>query len=224
MEIELIITDDGSHTLFVPELNESFHSTYGAINESLHVFINCGLNAIDKDITLVNILEVGFGTGLNAFLTCIEVESQKKKVNYLGIEPFPLDKKIYSQLNYSQLIVNKHSESIFKKVHDVKWSVPNKITSNFTLLKSDKKLEDIELQTGKYDLVYFDAFAPDIQSELWTREIFNKIFSAMSIKGWLMTYSAKGSVKRALTDVGFKVENLTGPRGKREITRAIKNS
>jgi tRNA U34 5-methylaminomethyl-2-thiouridine-forming methyltransferase MnmC len=221
MKKELIKTEDGSHTIFVPELNEHYHSTHGAIQESEHVFIKEGYEKISKKLKIVNVLEVGFGTGLNAFLTFLIVKNKVKKVNYIGIEPSPVDENIYKKLNYPQMISPRNKED-FIRMHETNWKVPFFITDNFILNKIQSKIEDITLQPKRFHLVYFDAFAPSVQPELWEEDVFKKIHKAMQPQGILVTYSSKGTVKRALEKVGFQVELIPGPEGKREITRAIK--
>ena len=222
MNPELIITGDGSHTLFVPELNEHYHSTYGAIQESRHVFFEAGLKQIIINQPVVRILEVGFGTGLNAFLSLLEADRSGKTIHYTAIEPFPLEPAIIKLLNYPELL-GASTASLFKMLHEVVWNREMQITDHFVLYKILHDLKNIELQSGFFDLVYFDAFGPEVQPELWTEEIFRKIFSSIKKKGILVTYSAKGSIRRALKNAGFTVEKLAGPPGKREITRAIKN-
>ena len=222
MNPEIIITDDGSHTLFVPELKEHYHSTFGAIQESRHVFIEAGLKQIIPGHTHVKILEVGFGTGLNAFLSLIEAEKSEKTFHYTSIDPFPLTHDITSQLNYSELS-GIETSSLFKKIHDVEWDRENEITDHFFLHKIQNRIEKTGLEDSSFDLVFFDAFGPDVQPELWTEEIFRKIFLSLKRGGILVTYSVKGSVRRALKNSGFSVKKIPGPAGKREMTRAIKN-
>jgi tRNA U34 5-methylaminomethyl-2-thiouridine-forming methyltransferase MnmC len=222
MTLEILQTADGSHTLFVPELNEHYHSTYGAIQESRHIFIEAGFRQIPINQPVVRILEVGFGTGLNAFLSLLEADKSGKTIHYTAIEPFPLDPAIIKLLNYAELL-GASTESLFKMLHEADWNRKIQITDHFILHKVLHKLKNIELLRSSFDIVYFDAFGPEVQPELWTEEIFRKIFSSMKEKGILVTYSAKGSIRRALKNSGFSVEKLPGPAGKREITRAIKN-
>ena len=221
MQTRLEITSDGSHTLFVPELNEHYHSTFGAVQESMLVFIQSGFDKINKTIVPVHILEMGFGTGLNAFLTCIEADKSSRQVHYTGMEKFPLSDKIIKQLNYPEILDPSFFE-IFRLLHHVAWDQEIRITANFTLHKIEKGIHEVFLNPETFDLVYYDAFGPEVQPELWTDEIFRKIASAMKPDGILVTYSAKGSVRRALKSAGFEVEKLPGPTGKREITQATK--
>jgi tRNA U34 5-methylaminomethyl-2-thiouridine-forming methyltransferase MnmC len=222
MTPELILTLDGSHTLFVPELNEHFHSTYGAIQESRHVFIEAGLKQVLPDQIQIKILEIGFGTGLNALLSLLEADKSGKTIYYTSIEPFPLKPEITGQLNYPELL-GAENIVIFEKIHGGEWNCENQLTDHFFLYKVLNNLENTELEDNSFDLVFFDAFGPEVQPGLWTEEVFGKIFLSLKKRGILVTYSAKGSVKRALKNSGFTVENLPGPPGKREITRAIRN-
>ncbi|MBE9481672.1 MAG: tRNA (5-methylaminomethyl-2-thiouridine)(34)-methyltransferase MnmD [Bacteroidetes bacterium] len=223
MTLKLIQTGDGSFTLFVHELNEHYHSTFGAVNESRHIFINAGFNYFKNITEQINIFEFGFGTGLNAFLTLFEARKNKQKVNYTTIEPNPLDKDIFSKLNYFDFIKDKNAEKIFLRLHQNSWNKHAEISKGFFLLKIKSKIEDVALDPDKYHLVYFDAFAPEVQPELWTEQIFQKVYNSMRNNGVLVTYSAKGMVKRNMIFAGLKVEKLPGPKGKREFIRAVKN-
>jgi len=222
MNIQIAITEDGSHTLYNNTLGEHYHSTHGAIQESQHIFIEAGLNALEKKSGSINILEIGFGTGLNALLTYQELETKAYKINYVAIEPFVLDKSIYTQLNYADLLNNKTLLDIFIKMHEIPCDVPHFISDNFILNKIEGKLQELELSENAFDLVYFDAFSPEIQPELWDKEIFKILYTSMKNNSILTTYSAKGIVKRALKSAGFEIENLPGPIGKRQIIRAKK--
>jgi len=220
---KIIQTADGSTTLYVPELNEHFHSINGAITESMHVFIEAGLRKIPDSNEQLTILEIGFGTGLNALLTCLDPSTDKRIINYDAVEPFPVQDEILTQLNFSTLIQDERAQNIFAKLHESTWNAVNIITPNFILKKTNKKLEEISFENNHYDLVYFDAFAPDVQPELWTKEIFLKIKKATKKGGVLVTYSAKGQVRRNLEAAGFSVERLPGPPGKREMMRGVKS-
>jgi tRNA U34 5-methylaminomethyl-2-thiouridine-forming methyltransferase MnmC len=222
MNIKIATTQDGSHTLFNETIGEHYHSVHGAIQESMHIFIQAGFNALEKKTGIVNILEIGFGTGLNALLTFQQAAAINIRINYIAIEPVILDKSIYTQLNYAEILGNKELEEVFIKMHVSPWNYPQYISENFILNKLQAKLEETQLTENAFDLVYFDAFSPDIQSELWDVEIFKAIYASMKNKGILCTYSAKGAVKRALKTAGFETENLPGPIGKRQITRARK--
>ncbi len=215
---EIIITEDGSHTLFVPELNEHYHSVHGAIQESDFIFIKSGLDYCTTNP--VRIFEVGFGTGLNAFLTCINASAQNREIEYTSIENNPLPGYLIDSLNYKDLVSREH-RMIFEHLHSCCWNVMERISKNFALLKIKADLTDYEVQ-GNFDLIYFDAFGPDKQPEMWSDEVFKKISGITDINGILVTYSAKGSVQRILKKHGFKVDLLPGPPGKRQIIRAIK--
>lgn len=215
---EIKETKDGSHTLFVPELNEHYHSMHGAIQESSHVFIKEGFHKCTKDI--IYLFEAGFGTGLNAILTFIEAEKNKKKVFYQGIDHCPLDWNLVRKLNYPDLLPENIRET-FKEMHQSKWNVTNMLSPWFTFRKIKADLRTYNPAPG-LDLVYFDAFGPDKQPEMWSYDIFFRIFEAMNRGGILTTYSVKGSVKRMLKDIGYEVDLIKGPPGKRQMIRAMK--
>lgn len=220
--MELKKTADGSHTLFVPELNETYHSIHGAIQESQHVFIKNGLHYFNNKET-INILEIGFGTGLNALLTLLATENSSQMVNYVSLEKFPLPNELVQQLNYpTQLKIKATQTTLFNQLHACEWNKITPITNNFNLLKIEEDLANLQITTT-FDLIYFDAFAPEKQAELWTAEIFLKIYDFLKPKGILVTYCAKGVVKRTIKSVGFQLETLPGPPGKREMIRAVKS-
>jgi len=220
MRKEIIQTADGSKTIYIPELNECYHSKNGALAESMHIFINAGYRYAAESKEALNILEIGFGTGLNALLTLIETLRDKRFVNYHGVEPYRLAKHELDELNYPELTGVPGVTAYFEELH--KTSSARPIIPNFTLSVSAAKIEDIPLKNSFYDLVYFDAFAPDVQPELWRPELFDKIAASVKKGGALVTYSCKGDVKRALKVAGFSIEKLPGPPGKREFLRAIK--
>ncbi len=214
-------TADGSNTLFVPELNESYHSAKGAYRESVHVFINLGLQKVANNKN-INILEVGFGTGLNCLLSFIEAEKQSLRVFYDAIEPFPLDWDLVSKLNYSSMITYPGTEKLLEAFHQADLGKWIKLNELFKLRKIFSKIEDVLLPAKNYDLVYYDAFGPKAQPEMWKTEIFNKIFQSMKPGGVFVTYCAKGQVRRDLEITGFTVERLPGPPGKREVLRGVR--
>lgn len=218
--IEIRLTDDGSPTLFVPELNEHYHSSFGAVQESMHVFIEAGLNSLPGKETAINILEVGFGTGLNALLTVLH--SFGKTIFYHGIDAYPVDEGKIAQLDYPGFIKVEKAKNLFKNMHLVEWNEDSVITEKFMLKKERAKIEENILVSEKYDLIYFDAFAPEVQPELWTAEVFKKLFDATKPGGILVTYSSKGLVKQNLRTAGFVVKRLPGPPGKRHMLRATK--
>jgi len=215
---ELIITADGSHTIYVPELNEHYHSIHGAVQESEFIFINNGYDFCKSDP--VFILEIGFGTGLNTLLTAIKSMTGTKEVNYTSIEKYPLDGKMISILNHHQF-AGRNGKEIFNLIHSAPWNVNVNIFKNFSLKKIESDFTVGKL-SGNYDLIYFDAFGPDKQPEMWTREMFSEISSITNKNGILVTYSAKGEVKRSLRACGFDVTLLPGPPGKRQMIRAVK--
>lgn len=219
---KLVITDDNSHTVFNENIGEHYHSTHGAIQESKHIFIEAGLKAAKVISNNINILEIGFGTGLNALLSYSESEFSGLKINYIAIEPYPIENEIYLQLNYSEVLNNQKLKNILTDIHQKPWNIPFYVSDNFILNKVNAKIQDIQLTDNVFDIVYFDAFSPQFQPELWTEDIFRKIFNSMKNNGILTTYSSKGDVKRAMKKVGFKLELLPGPAGKRHIIRAMK--
>jgi len=217
---EIILTADGSKTIFIPELNECYHSSNGAFAESMHIFINAGYRYAVENKKSLNILEIGFGTGLNALLTLIETLKDNRVVDYLGVEPYRIGKQQLEELDYPELTGVPGAKMYFEELH--KTSSANPVSENFTISVSEEKIEKIALKKSFYDLVYFDAFAPDVQPELWQPEIFDKIAASIKKSGVLVTYSCKGDVKRALKAAGFSIEKLPGPPGKREFLRAVK--
>ena len=222
MFCEIIITADGSHTLYVPDLKEHYHSTFGAIQESEHIYIKEGLLIAKEIFPEINILEVGFGTGLNALLTLMKLQEMENVVNYHAIEAFPLSEDITDMLNYPDVLKNLKVKEVFVQLHKTPWNITSPFSDKFSITKSHSKLEDILLKADHYHLVYFDAFAPDIQPEMWKQEIFDKIVKSMKHRGFMVTYSAKGSVRRCMQSAGLKVERIPGPPGKREMLRARK--
>ena len=221
--VEIILTEDGSHTLKVPELKEHYHSTFGAIAESRHVFIEAGLRKVLKnDTDEINILEVGFGTGLNALLTILESKLSGSSVKYTALETFPLPQQLWSKLNYPEQIGDIKAKEFFQLLHQCDWNIEKEIIPGFFITKVEKSLEDFKDAGMLYNLIYFDAFAQDVQAELWTDEIFRKISGMTAKGGILVTYSCKGSVRRALKAAGFAVEKIPGPKGKREMVRGVR--
>lgn len=218
----LVKTQDGSHTLKLVGLDEHYHSTFGAVQESMYVFIRNGLHSLPGKNEVVNILEVGFGTGLNALLTLIESQKRNLKVYYFTLEPFPLNREEYEALNYAILLSETGLQEGFLKLHECEWSKEIEFFPGFVFRKEKIGLEAASFAGHFFDLVYFDAFGPDTQPELWTQPLFEKVSSAMKPGGILTTYCAKGSVRRALKASGLVVEKLSGPPGKREMTRAVK--
>lgn len=220
MKREIIITNDGSTTIRIPDWDENYHSTHGAIQEAKHVFIKNGLDLFQNQDS-ISILEIGFGTGLNAFITFLETLN-KEKVNYVGVEAYPISAEEITQMNYvSQLDAEKYRE-IFDKMHACDWKNQQMITQNFLLTKRKQFFQDIE-DKNQFDLIYFDAFGFPLQPELWSEVIFKKMYDALLPKGTLVTYACRSSIKNAMLSVGFSIEKLPGAPGKREMLRATKN-
>lgn len=219
--LNLFITEDGSHSLQVPELDETYHSSHGAIQESNHVFIKNGLSHwLEKNQQkAVSIFEVGLGTGLNSLLTALKADDLELKVNYQSIELYPLPRDVTSQLNY----VNQLgcTAELFDSIHNCDWEKSIPISQWFALHKTNASFKDY-MVSATYDIIYFDAFAPSKQPEMWTLEIIEKCFSLLNPNGVFVTYSAKGQLKRDLKQAGFTVESIPGPPGKFEMVRAVK--
>lgn len=216
---QLIITEDGSHSFYLPDLDETYHSKHGAIQEANHVFIKSGFEQIE--CVEFAILEIGFGTGLNCFITYLEAKKNNKIIKYTGVEAFPLKEEEIEHLNYVSELKAEKFQNIFDQIHHIEWNIETKIDNQFYLEKQLLSFDKIQ-DKNKYNLIYFDAFGARVQPELWTEAIFKKMYQALLPNGILVTYSAKGSVRRAMLVVGFKVEKIPGPPGKREMLRAIK--
>lgn len=216
--IKIFITGDGSHSLLNEALNETYHSRHGAVRESEHVFIKHGLNFLieNQKPESISILEVGFGTGLNALLTLTEAIHQNIDVAYTSLETNPIQPEIWKTLNYPD------SDNLFRELHLAQWQKSELIHYHFKLLKLEKSLQSVELDPRQFDLVYFDAFAPNKQPELWELQILEKVAGTMKAGGVFVTYCAKGQLKRDLKALGLRVESLPGPPGKREMVRAVK--
>jgi len=231
--LKLIQTGDGSSSLYHEGLDETYHSRHGAIAESKHVFIDQGLThrLALKSTNHLSILEMGFGTGLNALLTLLYFQDERQEqynfenkrpsfsINYDALEAFPLTPDHYHTLDYAKQL--NCSESLFRTLHEVPWDSPHEIIDGFTLFKKNMRFEDFAADQV-YDLVYYDAFGARVQPELWEKERFRALYKALRPHGVFVTYAAKGSVRRALQEVGFEVERLPGPPGKREMLRGAK--
>lgn len=217
---ELFKTDDGSDTLFVRELGEHYHSTFGAVQESMHIFISSGLRQYDKPE--LNLFEVGFGTGLNAYLTALETIRTKQTIRYTTIEKYPLTSEIWTTLNYPAFIPEGNPE-LFRKIHEAPWNEEVKIDEYFSILKLPSDLTVFDYRAlPLFDLIYFDAFSPEKQPELWETKIFHQLAEHSAPMAKIVTYCAKGVVRRSLIEAGFTVERIPGPPGKREILRGTK--
>lgn len=226
MKRRIITTGDGSKTIQLEDWNEQYHSIHGAINEANHVFLMHGLlffvevHAASIKKSPISILEIGFGTGLNAILTLQSADNLNISIDYVGVEAYPVATSEWMELNY----LEEHPEtyqSYFKTLHEVSWNKKYQLTPLFVLEKQQKFFQEIK-DKDLYHIIYFDAFGARVQPELWTESIFRQMFQALKNQGVLVTYSAKGSVRRALQTVGFEVERLPGPPGKREMLRAHK--
>ena len=218
MHSKLLITEDGSHSLYVPEIDESYHSTHGAVQESRHIFIDAGLKQCEKK--KIRVLEIGFGTGLNAFLSLIEAERSEKQIHYTSLEKYPVELEKALRLNYPE-ILSPEKRFFFELLHSSAWNEDVRISPFFTLKKTEADFTCYILD-NKFDLVFFDAFSPDKQPEMWTQKRFEVIFEHCNEGAILTTYCAKGIVRRAMEAAGFKVERIEGPLGKREILRCSK--
>lgn len=224
MKREIMITSDGSTTIHLPDWNEQYHSKHGAIQEAYHVFIRAGFDkVIEHKNEEVSVLEIGFGTGLNAFITFLEAKKTGLNLHYVGVEAYPVDFDEIKELNYISELKAAKNKFFFDKMHTVSWGEKHLISKGFNFTKRKQFFEDVQDQ-DHFDLVYFDAFGAEHQPNLWTVAIFQKMFIALKNKGVLVTYSAKGSVRRAMQEVGFIVERLPGPPGKREMLRATKKA
>ena len=218
---EIKVTADGSHTLFLPGWNEHYHSVHGAIAESRHVFIDNGFERVARTKNNIHLLEVGFGTGLNALLTLARADALGCRVSYTAIEPYPLSEKEVRALNHGQLIEGGAFADAFAMMHSMSFGKEESIVKGFDFKKIKECLENIILKPDCFDLVYHDAFAPQFQPALWDEQAFGMLHAAMKPHSLIVTYSAKGSVKRALQACGFRLEHPAGPAGKREMTVAI---
>ena len=220
MKREIVETGDGSKTIRIVDLDENYHSSHGALQEALHVFIKNGLLEF-KEKSQISIFEMGFGTGLNTFLSAIKSSDLKLKIEYSGVEAFPVSEDEIIALEYAQLVGGENVE-LYKKIHSSSWEEMNEISAFFTLKKIKNQLQNLELEKESFDIIYYDAFGPRAQDEMWSVELFQKMYDSLKVGGFLVTYCAKGQVKRNMKEVGFTIEPLPGPPGKREMTRAWK--
>jgi len=221
VERKIILTEDGSHSISVPDLNVTYHSIHGAIQESMHVFIEAGLrfwSGHSQWADRYKIFEMGLGTGLNALLTAIEAEEKKSKIRYTAVEQFPISIEEARTLNYTEYLDH---EKLFQQIHESSW-IERVIISEYFILQKEKISLLNFSAAERFNLIYYDAFAPNAQPELWTKEIFEKLFQMLEPNGILVTYCSKGDVRRAMMSAGFGVEKLKGPPGKREMLRAVK--
>lgn len=214
------MTSDGSTSIHLPEWDESYHSKHGAIQEAQHVFIKNGLSLMERQS--VSILEIGFGTGLNAFITYLESVKDNQSIDYVGVEGFPIAANEVQQMNYVKTLNAEAFESVFSNMHDSVWEKEVTMDANFRLTKRKQLFTEID-DENQFDLIYFDAFGYRVQPELWSVEIFKKMFVALKSGGILVTYACRGPIKRAMIEAGFHIEKLAGPPGKREMLRGTKD-
>ena len=217
MERKIVDTGDGSKTIHLPEWNESYHSSHGAFQEARHVFIKHGLDYLaSKGTKSLDVLEMGFGTGLNAWLTLM---NSKVNVDYIGVEAYPLAMDEFEQLSYAD---EAEDQALFSRMHEANWGERIELSKHFRIEKVQEKFEKLKLADSSVDLIYFDAFGPRVQPNLWDEKMMRKMFAFLRPTGVLVTYCAQGQFKRNLKSAGFEIESLEGPPGKREMTRAIK--
>jgi len=221
-KLEIFETQDGSHSIFSSEFGVPYHSKYGAIQETQHVFIDAALRfkaVVQKDIA---ILEMGFGTGLNAYMTYLEATKRNLSIQYITYEAYPLSYEQITALNYPELLQTTEAEQqFFQTMHQIDWNKMISTDDHFTIQKMHRQFHEVNYKS-QFDIIYFDAFAPNAQPDLWEKPLLEKMYQALRPNGIFVTYCAKGSVKRTLKSLGFEIEALPGPPGKREMTRAIK--
>lgn len=220
MSLKILETEDGSHSLYHAELRESYHSLKGALQESEHVYIQEGLKQLPKNSKSYRVLEMGFGTGLNALLAFQKSQEREQSLHYHSLEAYPLGREIWTKLNYASLVGVE--DGLWNKLHESEWGQELNMGEFFTLHKENASLEEAHLGASVYDLVFYDAFAPSKQPELWTLEPLEKVVKSMKPGAILVTYCAQGQFKRNLKALGMEVETLKGPPGKKEMVRAIK--
>lgn len=219
MKREIIQTNDGSTTIHIEEWDECYHSKFGAIQEAQHVFIKNGLSLFENKT--ISILEIGFGTGLNAFITFLESQKLNQSIDYVGVEAYPVSPEEVLLMNYVPALRAENERGIFDKMHECNWEEQIILRNDFVFTKRNQFFQDID-DLEKFDLIYFDAFGYRVQPELWSTVIFEKMYKALKPNGILVTYAARGVIKRSMVEVGFTVEKLAGPPGKREMFRASK--
>lgn len=220
---ELVQTADGSHSLYVPALNERYHSRHGAIQESSHVFVDMGFRPMADGLSTVKVLEMGFGTGLNALLTALEAMQLQVRVEYWAVEAYPLHPEEVEALNYPHLVGGTEAGAVWESIHAAPWNARVEVCPQFCLTRLHTRMEGLALEE-RVHLVYFDAFAPEKQPELWTEAMFQNMRRHMEPGGRLTTYCAKGAVRRVMQAAGFQVQKVKGPPGKREMLIAIANA
>lgn len=223
--MKIIKTGDGSNTIFLEDINETYHSRNGAVQESMHVFIRNGFRFLISTYPRkkIKILEIGFGTGLNAILTALESSKFRQPVEYTGIEPSPLSSETIEMLNYKVILNDLSRENLLLKIHDSDFEKFATIHSFFKFRMIQSTIQAYDPEVEKFDLVYFDAFAPNKQPDIWQKDILEKVFDLLNNRSVFVTYSAQGQVKRDMKNIGFTLHSLQGPPGKKEMIRGIKN-
>lgn len=221
MQRVIQVTADGSTTIHIPDWNENYHSKHGAIQEAQHVFIKNGLHVFGEGS--ISILEIGFGTGLNAFITWLETKKCACDIDYVGVEAFPINAEEVQAMNYPQQLQAVCDSDVFLQMHNLAWEKTHLLSENFKLTKRKQLIEEIR-DHAAFNLIYFDAFGYRVQPELWTEDVFLRMYRALKPGGILVTYAARGIVKRNMLAAGFSVEKLEGPPGKREMFRASKST
>jgi tRNA U34 5-methylaminomethyl-2-thiouridine-forming methyltransferase MnmC len=224
MQRNLIVTKDGSHSVAIPEMQVSYHSVHGAIKESLHVYIGAGLRywwQQHGNAQQCAVFEMGLGAGLNALLTVMEAEALQQKIIYETVEAFPLETTITQQLNYCDALHRPDLAPVFELLHKSDWNKTIAVTDHFSFKKLHISLTNYSTDQ-LFDVIYYDAFAPRAQPELWTEPVFRQLLNMLAPEGILVTYCSKGDVRRALLAAGFRVEKVPGPPGKREMIRAVR--
>lgn len=220
MKKEIITTADGSTSIYLPDWEETYHSKHGAIQEAYHVFISHGLDLFEGKN--VSVLEIGFGTGLNAFISFLESKKKTQNIDYVAVEAFPISADEVLKMNYVSVLNAENERIHFEKIHQCKWEEKTEINSNFNLTKRNQLFENID-DIEQFDLIYFDAFGYRVQPELWSLDIFQKMYNSLKNNGVLVTYAARGVIKRNMIEAGFTVEKLPGAPGKREMMRGKKS-
>ena len=217
MDVEIIQTKDGSHTLYSKQFDEIYHSRNGALAESQHIFIHSGLDACQTNV--INVFELGFGTGLNALLSWEYAETKNVRVDYHSIELYPVSEDLIRQINYPDLVGHKEK---FQRLHAADWNDRVILSENFTLHKIKGSVLEMQFPASTINVIFFDAFSPEKQPELWTVDVFTKMYDILAPNGILVTYCSKSYVRRNMQQAGFQIEKLPGPHGKRDMVRAIK--
>ena len=219
MKREIVITNDGSVTIYLPDMDENYHSRYGAIQEAYHVFIKNGLALTEG--RPISVLEIGFGTGLNCFITYLESIKSGQQIDYTGVEAYPVEQEVIAQLNYVSQLGADDKQKVFDSMHNAVWGDKLQLSEQFTLTKRQQLFQDID-DKDVFDLIYFDAFGYPTQPELWSEEIFAKMYASLKQEGILVTYACRTVIKKAMMTAGFSVKKVPGPPGKREMLVAFK--